>query len=465
MGVSSGSLSDNGNLVLLNGTGAVWSSFEYPTDTIVPSQNFTTGKVLESGLYSFTLLMSGNLVLSCNDSVSCWNQWLNSSINGTITRPILSMQPIGILSIHDPNLTSSGIVSYSSGYAEGSDVLRILRLDKDGNLRSYSSSRGSGTETVRWVAIEDQCEVFGYCGNYGICSYSNSIPICRCPSQNFEMIDPNDSRKGCRKIPKLESCPGKVAMLPLEHTQMLTYPPIWKTNPEVLYIPISACRGNCLAADSCFASTSLSDGTGFCYLKFVDNLISGHQNLAIPSTSYAKVCGTLVPNPTPSSETRKGNDWGIHAWIIVVIVLSTVLSFIALESGLWLWCRRNSMRLRGLSSHYALLEYASGALVQFSHKELHRSTMGFREKLGAGPFGAVYRGVLANTTVAVKQLEKVEQEGIREIERPPAPRTMTQGFSSGIGTYYLSSNTRVVSTIESSAPAYSPSSSPENSRL
>lgn len=375
---------------------------------MVPGQNFTLQRVLKSGIYSFSLNSSGNLTLRWNDSIVYWNQGLNSSFNANLTSPSLGLQPIGILSIFDPTLNGGVIMAYSSDYAEGSDILRFLRLDDDGNLRIYSSSRSSGTTNVRWSAVLDQCDVFGYCGNLGICSYNDSSPICGCPSLNFEPVDVNDRRKGCRRTVEIENCPGSAAMLQLEHAQFLTYPP--ELSSQVFFVGISACRLNCLVSGSCIASTSLSDGTGLCYLKTTE-FVSGYLNPALPSTSYVKVCGPVVPNPSPLAD-NEGNrrGWRVHAWIIVVVIVATLLILIALEGGLWWWCCRNSPKFGGLSAQYALLEYASGAPVQFSYKDLQRSTNGFKQKLGAGGFGAVYKGILANkTVVAVKQLEGIEQ--------------------------------------------------------
>ena len=48
-GVSSASLDESGKFALLNGTVSVWSTFENPTHTILPSQNFTLNKELKSG--------------------------------------------------------------------------------------------------------------------------------------------------------------------------------------------------------------------------------------------------------------------------------------------------------------------------------------------------------------------------------------------------------------------------------
>ncbi|KAI3427494.1 Protein kinase domain-containing protein [Psidium guajava] len=56
------------------------------------------------------------------------------------------------------------------------------------------------------------------------------------------------------------------------------------------------------------------------------------------------------------------------------------------------------------------------ALRPFSYKEQKRATNGFKEELGKGSFGAVYRGTLyrGKRVVAVKRLEKMLNEGERE---------------------------------------------------
>uniref|UniRef100_A0A1S3XE22 non-specific serine/threonine protein kinase n=2 Tax=Nicotiana TaxID=4085 RepID=A0A1S3XE22_TOBAC len=405
LGVSSASLDENGNFVLKNGTFLnIWSTFDNPTDTIVPAQNFTKDHVLTSGLYSFKLRNNGNLSLLWNDSIAYYNSGLNSSANVNLTSPSLRMQPIGILSLFDPSLSSPLNVVYSSDYADEGNILRFLRLDSDGNLRIYSSAQGSGTQNVRWAALTDQCQVFGYCGNFGVCSYNETGPACGCPSMNFEFNDPNDSRKGCKRKVDLSNCPSNSTMLQLDNAKFLTYPP--ELSEQIFSAGISACRFNCLVNGACVASTSLADGTGMCYFK-QPNFVSGYQAPTLPSTSFVKICGPALPNPSAVSETvQKKNGGRVPGWVVALVVVASLLGLILLEGGLWWWCFRNSSKFASLSSQYALLEYASGAPVQFTYKELQRTTKGFREKLGAGGFGAVYRAVLANKTVAaVKQLE------------------------------------------------------------
>ena len=60
--------------------------------------------VLQSGIYSFHLLTTGNLTLRCNNTILYYNQGLNSSYNAR--SPILGLQSVGILSISDQILST-----------------------------------------------------------------------------------------------------------------------------------------------------------------------------------------------------------------------------------------------------------------------------------------------------------------------------------------------------------------------
>ncbi|KAF8411844.1 hypothetical protein HHK36_004403 [Tetracentron sinense] len=407
LGITTASLDDSGNFALRNNSVTIWSSFDHPTDTILPTQNFTVEKTLRSGFFSFNLLSSGNLTLTWNNSIIYWNHGLNSTIEVNLTSPSLTFQSIGILSLNDPALSATVIVAYSSDYGEGRDVFRFVRLDSDGNLRIFSSTRGNGISDERWAAVLDQCQVFGWCGNMGICSYNDSKPICGCPSENFEFRDPNDSRKGCRRKMEIEDCPGNSTMLQMDHTLLLTYPP--EIASQAFTIAFSPCRSNCLTGLSCLASTSLADGSGFCYLKLSD-FVSGYQFPTIPSTSFIKVCGTAIPNSSPFSQNLKNSTASkIHVWVVAAILVGSLMGLVLLEVGIWWLCYRYRAKFGGFSAQYTLLDYASGVPVHFSYKELRNSTQGFKDKLGAGGFGAVYRGTLSNrTVVAVKQLEQIE---------------------------------------------------------
>ncbi|CAL4928292.1 unnamed protein product [Urochloa decumbens] len=313
-GVAAAAVEESGNLVLKNSTAAImWQSFHHPTDTVVVSQKFTSGMKLTSGPYAFAIdKSSGNLTLtwtSGTSSVTYLNKGYNdtsafaSNETPTLTTVqsnglVLTIESNGLVVMTDGRLaTTPAVVAYSSNYGESGDMLRFLRLDGDGNLRAYSAARGSGAAAEQWSAVADQCQVFGYCGDMGVCSYNGTAPVCGCPSRNFELADASDPRKGCRRKVDLANCPGNSTMLQLDNTQFLTYPP--EITTEQFFVGITACRLNCLSGGSCVASTALSDGSGLCWLK-VSNFVSAYQSPALPSTSFVKVCFPPMPNPPAS---------------------------------------------------------------------------------------------------------------------------------------------------------------------
>lgn len=59
------------------------------------------------------------------------------------------------------------------------DRLIRLTLDKDGNLRMYSWSVGSSNWIVEWKFKLNECEIYGHCGLYSICT----IGQCKCPDE------------------------------------------------------------------------------------------------------------------------------------------------------------------------------------------------------------------------------------------------------------------------------------------
>ncbi|KAF8025072.1 hypothetical protein BT93_F2044 [Corymbia citriodora subsp. variegata] len=426
--VSSASLDDLGSFSLKAGDVSIWSSFRNPTDTVLPGQNFSAGMVLRSGSYSFTLLRTGNLTLTWKNSTVYWNHGVNSSVDAdpwkipnparvqnfsvNLSSASLGLQSMGLLSVYDPMLKNPAIMAYSKDYVEGSDILRFLRLDGDGNLRIYSSARGSGTAAVTWSAVPDQCQVFGYCGDIGICYYRGHDydPSCKCPSRNFEPIDGKDSRKGCKRKVEIRDCPGNYTMLELNHTQFLPYPAQYPAESsglqEVLAASLSSCGTNCLVSNSCVASTSMNDGTRNCYTKSL-GFLSGYRASMLPSTSYVKVCAPVLLNPPDNGESYPSRS---HVSSLILLVGASLLGFLMFQGGLWLWCRGNVAGFGRSLPHYALLEYASSVPVQFCFKELWRSTNGFKDRIrAAAGFGTYYKGTLANgTVIAAKRLEGIK---------------------------------------------------------
>lgn len=148
--------------------------------------------------------------------------------------------------------------------------------------------------------------------------------------------------------------------------------------------------------------------TRTCYTRSSD-FFGGYWVSALPGTLYIKVCRHGLPNPVLSSNSLHENAkfLGLDPSLLAIVTVPSVVGFVIFQLGFLLWYCCNSPGIGRSLDGYKLLEYVSSVLVQFSYKELERSTKGFKDRVGAGESGAVYRGVLATrNVVAMKRLNK-----------------------------------------------------------
>jgi pentatricopeptide repeat protein len=93
----------------------------------------------------------------------------------------------------------------------------------------------------------------------------------------------------------------------------------------------------------------------------------------------------------------------------------TLVTYIVLFAGLYMFKIR-VLSYKRLKESETLVLTQGLALNLFSYDELKRATNGFKDMLGKGSFGTVYKGALykGKKLVAVKRLEKLVEEGERE---------------------------------------------------
>nr|CAB3477878.1 unnamed protein product [Digitaria exilis] len=190
------SLLDTGNLVISDPstTTVVWQSFDWPTDTLVPSQPLTKDTKLpllrQRQRQRARLLYDGPEISSIY-----WPDPDNGPFqNGRTT---YNSSRIGFLDGNGFFLSSDNFgVNASDLGLPG--VKRRLTIGQDGNVRIYSMNVSTGEWTVTWAALAQPCSVHGLCGKNAICEYQPRLR-CSC-APGYEMVDRQDWRRGCKPM-------------------------------------------------------------------------------------------------------------------------------------------------------------------------------------------------------------------------------------------------------------------------
>ncbi|XXG48669.1 hypothetical protein AAC387_Pa02g3052 [Persea americana] len=435
--VTSAAMRNDGNFVLM-GTGSAsrWESFTDPTDTILPSQRLGLSGMLSSresetnyssGKFRLNLQSDGNLVLEevALPSKNPYGAYWKSGTAGDGTQVVFNLTGYIYITLQNgsrSNLTQGNIVSTGDFYQRAT-------LDYDGVFRQYvypktKNLSDSGQWGESWTAVlsvpQDICMAAsvdvggGVCGFNGYCRLDGNQPTCLCPN-GYTYLDANNRYKGCRENFVPQSCASddsvKEPLFGLD--EMINTD--WPLSDYEHYKPVNenqcreACLGDCLCAVAIFRD-------GDCWKKKLP-LSNGRMNAGVGGKALIKVRrGNSTSPPGPPGSSRGKEDKGTLVLIISVILGSSgFLNFLLLAILLAIYFSYHKKVIK-LTMNSAMI----GTNVRsFTYAELEEITNGFKEELGRGSCGTVYKGIIPSDSinfVAVKKLDRVAKEAEKELK-------------------------------------------------
>ncbi|KAL9386262.1 hypothetical protein Peur_019386 [Populus x canadensis] len=361
------------------------ANFKNLADTLLPLQVLDRGMTLSSrqsetnfsnGRFQLKLRDDGNLVLA---TINLPRDYTNE--------PYYKSDTDGELDSSSPGYQ---VVFNESGYLyilrENDQIFSLTRIH-------YHPKASTGNE--RWTPIWSQpdniCQasfVSAGSGTYGfnnVCRLnSDRRPICECPG-GYSLLDPNDQYGSCRPN-YMQSC-EEDEVAPVEDLydfEELTNTD-WPTSNYALLQPFTEekCRQSCL--NDCMCAVAIFRSGDMCWKKKLP-LSNGRVHTNLNGKALLKVKRSNVNPRSPYSPKNKKD-----------------------RDGLILRTKRIPQKDGAVETN----------LRCFTYQELAEATEGFKEELGIGAFGVVYKGVVhigSSIVVAVKKLKNVAEDSVREFK-------------------------------------------------
>ncbi|KAK6934354.1 Serine-threonine/tyrosine-protein kinase, catalytic domain [Dillenia turbinata] len=451
-------IAEDGNLVIVNSTGLVWSS-----------------SVSNAGNDTFVqMLDSGNLVLSnsSNSQNYLWQsydhigntflagmkqginlktgqQWyiqswksLNDPSPGDYTdkleNPEFPQLLIrkgdvkhyrvgpwnGVRFIYGGIPLTTGKIFSPTMYSDENEVYIVLKtssqsiiartfLNETGVLQDYYWNQQMG----QWIDVltmqQDVCKRYNQCGNNAVCD-STASTLCRCLKgftpkvlQKWQLQDWSD---GCVRQTVM-NCEKEYEFLKLTNEVNL---------PDLLQYSVNSsmnlqeCQAICLSNCSCSAFSNLQmigEGSG-CALWFGD-LVDMRADTDDGVVLYLKLLPSEIDSVGGSNKKRR---------LVIAVTTSVVLAILVVVPLVWYSRRKARRDLRGGESRFTSQELGHEEdldLPMYDLFTIKAITANFAnsQKIGEGGFGPVYKAQLATgQELAIKRLSQYSKQGLNEFK-------------------------------------------------
>ncbi|EFJ34500.1 hypothetical protein SELMODRAFT_405893 [Selaginella moellendorffii] len=415
----SAALLENGNLIVLRKDKKIaWQIFDSPTNNLLPEQQLRTQgnpslgytRLISRVSGAYQLVLNSGQVLLKNLKLEIPQKYwsiANPTLNSTMTCLDDETGEHGSFPF-TTQLDRAGSMS-SQDYAldyDDANVLRRLTLDDDSNLRIYSfgPKNKSGSWSIVWQAVMHECDVFGTCGPFALCTY-RPTKTCSCPP-GFHRVDPNDESKGCDYNIPLGGCQNSSNSVKLVQVNRADYY-FNDYNFDSTIKSLEKCKDTCMQDCKCLAAAYKYDGTGLCFLKGSSNkLYNGKQTLNEINMVFMKLSSLDTSaaddqhdpfladaNATVSDQVMpKINKRTVY---LSRHLHSIILSVAIVELGLFatgaavvaaVWKKISGKKWEEMTAEI------EGLPTKFTYRQLQDATENFCNELGSGGFGSVYRG-------------------------------------------------------------------------
>ncbi|XP_030491515.2 G-type lectin S-receptor-like serine/threonine-protein kinase At1g61480 isoform X2 [Cannabis sativa] len=417
-------LSDNGNLVLKDEkTGEnLWQSFQHLGDTFLPGA--TLGYNLKTGAnYVLTSWKSDNDPSPGNFTLGISKQlppqvylWINGKLPYWRSGPWDKSKFVGV---PDMDTSYQSFFILEQDFEKETAFLHFNLLDQSLVTKAFVSSQGllrlflhnkynvSGSWYPTWEGGTSRCDVYGTCGEFGVCTKSQS-PICKCLKGFVPKSD--QEWRGCKRRTDLLCGKNNISQSSngresdgFYKMSMIKLPDLYTF---VNIINANNCYKWCMNNCSCVAYAFVN---GIGCLVWSEDLIdiqgfsNGGEDLFIRLAQADLVGG---------HKSRKT--------VIILAFISgsalLVIVAIAFIFKRWRTNHRTESQLQNLKS---AKQQDPSELCIFELDTVLAATNHFNitNKLGQGGFGSVYKGKLQDgKEIAIKRLSSSSGQGIEELK-------------------------------------------------